>query len=438
MLIDWLKGRKRRRKVPVKPIITNGKDKENDKEKENDQQRDDSQMKKKPINYVKQKRSKCNIFLEIVFLFIGSILLFFCFLDAPIQPVTFKLPPPPIFEGSLSPNTKLQSAKILLKGKVFGPESLAIKDGVIYTGTGDGQLIAINGTDVNNIASFHANQDSEKIPCGLADVEHICGRPLGLRFDKSGSSLYVAEAYSGLYKINLTSGTARHLSKHNDQQIGDRMQFVNDLDVTSDGVVYFTDSSSRWQRRDNVYLISEGSSNGRIFKYDPITDRTEVVLEDLAFPNGVQLSPDEDFLLFSEMTYARINLLFLKGTMKGQVVSFIENLPGLPDNIRASSSGGYWVGFAKVRKQPFSLYDFLSNRPFIKSYLSKIIPLELLPRYLPKYGLIVELDRLGNIKQSLHDPSGEVVPACSEILDTGDSLYLGSYDKNYIAKIDLK
>ncbi|XP_033125000.1 adipocyte plasma membrane-associated protein-like [Anneissia japonica] len=244
--------------------------------------------------------------------------------------------------------------------------------GVLYTGIDDGRLIAINGTEVNTIASFHASND-ESIPCGIPAIEHLCGRPLGLRFDKSGSSLYIIEAYSGLYKINLTSGTAQHLSKYNDQYIGEHMQFVNDLDVTSEGVVYFSDSSSQWHRRDYAYLGVEGSATGRIFKYNPSTDRTEVVLDDLAFPNGVQLSPNEDFLLFCETTYARINLLFLKGTMKGQVVSFVENLPGLPDNIRVSSNGGYWVGFSVVRKQPFSLFDFLSDKPWVRSYISKVI-----------------------------------------------------------------
>lgn len=34
--------------------------------------------------------------------------------------------------------------------------------------------------------------------------EHICGRPLGLGIDKSGF-LYVADAYYGIFKVNLNS-----------------------------------------------------------------------------------------------------------------------------------------------------------------------------------------------------------------------------------------
>jgi len=35
--------------------------------------------------------------------------------------------------------------------------------------------------------------------------EHICGRPLGMSVDKNGF-LFVADAYYGIYKVNLNSG----------------------------------------------------------------------------------------------------------------------------------------------------------------------------------------------------------------------------------------
>jgi len=34
--------------------------------------------------------------------------------------------------------------------------------------------------------------------------EHICGRPLGLNVDKNGF-LYVADAYYGIFKVNVNS-----------------------------------------------------------------------------------------------------------------------------------------------------------------------------------------------------------------------------------------
>lgn len=59
--------------------------------------------------------------------------------------------------------------------------------------------------------------------------------------------------------------------------------------------------------------------------------------------------------------------------MKGGADMFVENMPGLPDNIRLSSSGGYWVAMAAVRPNPgFSLLDFLSEKPWIKRMIFKV------------------------------------------------------------------
>ena len=44
----------------------------------------------------------------------------------------------------------------------------------------------------------------------------------------------------------------------------------------------------------------------RVFKFNPKTGEKSVIIDDLCFANGVQLSPDEDFLLVAETTHARI------------------------------------------------------------------------------------------------------------------------------------
>ena len=57
----------------------------------------------------------------------------------------------------------------------------------------------------------------------------------------------------------------------------------------------------------------------------------------------------------------------MSSLMKGGADMFVENMPGLPDNSRLSSSGGYWVAMLAVRPSPgFSLLDFLSEQPWIK------------------------------------------------------------------------
>lgn len=46
---------------------------------------------------------------------------------------------------------------------------------------------------------------------------------------------------------------------------GKSMSFLNDLTMTKDGrKIYFTDSSSKWQRRDYSLLIMEATDDGRL------------------------------------------------------------------------------------------------------------------------------------------------------------------------------
>ena len=77
------------------------------------------------------------------------------------------------------------------------------------------------------------------------DNEHVCGRPLGLRFDKHGN-LYIADAYLGLLVMGPQGGVAKAVST---QAEGVPFKFVNDLDFDENGTVYFTDSSARRPRK---------------------------------------------------------------------------------------------------------------------------------------------------------------------------------------------
>lgn len=57
--------------------------------------------------------------------------------------------------------------------------------------------------------------------------------------------------------------------------------------------------------RNHFFILLEGESTGRLLRYDPSSKTTHIVLDGLAFPNGVQLSRDQTFLLFTETTNCR-------------------------------------------------------------------------------------------------------------------------------------
>ena len=215
-------------------------------------------------------------------------------------------------------------------------------------------------------------------------------------------------------------------------------RFINDLDITKAGVVYFTDSSSRHSRLHNAYEFLESGPHGTLFSFDLNSREIKVLISGLHFPNGVQLSPDESFVLVAECSRARIVRYYLKGELVGQWDYFAANLPGYPDNIRARETGGYWVGMAAIRRHPFSLVDALSSYPQVRAILTKIIPHFLLKSFVSKYGIIIVLDEIGNIMDSLQDPGGKVISSASEVTEHDGTLYIGSYYANFIGKLKLR
>lgn len=89
-------------------------------------------------------------------------------------------------------------------------------------------------------------------------MEHICGRPLGLRFDKKSGNLYIADAYLGLHVVGREGGLATPLVTEIERQT---LLFTNDMDIDEDAdVIYFTDTSTVFQRRLDLDRLMKLSS----------------------------------------------------------------------------------------------------------------------------------------------------------------------------------
>jgi hypothetical protein len=76
--------------------------------------------------------------------------------------------------------------------------------------------------------------------------------------------------------------------------------------------------------RDHFFILLEGEATGRLLRYDPPSKTTFVVLEGLAFPNGVQLSRDQSFILFTETTNCRYfqQLIVLSTIVQNKVINY--------------------------------------------------------------------------------------------------------------------
>ncbi|AET00433.1 putative strictosidine synthase transcription factor WD40-like family [Medicago truncatula] len=237
----------------------------------------------------------------------------------------------------------LQADRLLHVTGAVGPESLVFDshDEGPYTGVADGRILKYEGEERGwtEFAVTSSNRSDCVVPFA-PELEHICGRPLGLRFDKKNGDLYIVDAYLGLNVVGPAGGLATQLATEAE---GQPFRFNNDMDISEDeDVIYFTDSSTVYQRRQIPLLLLSGDKTGRLMKYVKSTKEVKVLLSGLNYPNGVCLSKDGLFLLVGETSTFRILRLWLHGPNAGQVNTFAV-LPGYPDNIRRNSDGQFWV-----------------------------------------------------------------------------------------------
>ncbi|KAL1195123.1 Protein STRICTOSIDINE SYNTHASE-LIKE 2 [Cardamine amara subsp. amara] len=213
-----------------------------------------------------------------------------------------------------------------------------------YTGLSDGRVVKWLANDSRwiDFAVTTLTREGCEGPHEHQQTEHVCGRPLGLAFEKSTGDLYIADAYMGLLKVSPKGGVAN-------QMLDEPLRFTNGLDIDQrTGVVYFTDSSSVYQRRNYIGVMMSGDKTGRLMKYDPNTKQVTTLLSNLAFPNGVVVSQNGDYLLVVETAACRVLRYWLNDTSTSKSRDnydiFAERLPGFPDNIKKSPRGGFWVG----------------------------------------------------------------------------------------------
>ncbi|CAH9081694.1 unnamed protein product [Cuscuta epithymum] len=253
-------------------------------------------------------------------------------------------------EVMTSPNLQNYDELILPTG-VVGPESLAFDcsgEGP-YAGVSDGRILRWNESNQNWIEFAVTTPNRDRAFCdGTNDPsrEPQCGRPLGLKFHPKTCELYIADAYFGLMKVGPNGGIATQLA--NSAQ-GIPFKFLNDLDIHyTNGVVFFTDSSTLYQRRDFSQIISNGDSTGRLLRFDPTTKQVNVLYSGLAFSNGIVLSGDNTYLLVVESTRNQILKFPLSNSEIG-TPSVFARVDRFPDNIRRNNQGNYWVALNTPR-----------------------------------------------------------------------------------------
>eukprot|EP01062_Namystynia_karyoxenos_P049400 TRINITY_DN37833_c0_g1_i1.p1 TRINITY_DN37833_c0_g1~~TRINITY_DN37833_c0_g1_i1.p1 ORF type:complete len:425 (+),score=132.21 TRINITY_DN37833_c0_g1_i1:73-1347(+) len=374
---------------------------------------------------------------------------------SPIDPAPrLRLHDPPV----LQPNRMLAGAEHVGAGDLIGPESMAAGTlrgrAVLYLALADGRIARLWHSDRGDPEWETVVRTGEVLSgCGRGGPgekeapEDVCGRPLGLRTARRGDIvaggdpeeevLVVCDAYKGLLMVSGLAGRAE-VTVLARRAPGDPHDFrlLNDLVQAPDGSIYFTETSTEFQRRRIGYALFSGRPRGRLLRYRR-GGGVEVVLPNITVPNGVTLAHGGEALLIV-MEHAQVWRYDLAA---GTLRKWAE-LPGTGDNIRtrhALPTGEprrcYWGGLGSKYAQPFSLLAAVRDRPLLRQFIAAAVPYDWIVGLIPKYGMLGVWGEDGELIATYQDPSGRT-PWVSEAEPFGGSVYLGSWLNGFLARVD--
>ncbi|MEM7611873.1 MAG: SMP-30/gluconolactonase/LRE family protein [Pseudomonadota bacterium] len=326
---------------------------------------------------------------------------------SPVRPVAWQPPAMVSLAGSYSPNDKLSAAQRISLG--LGPEDVTQgPDGRLYTGLLDGRIL-----------SFSVGGDA-------VEIANTGGRPLGLAFDRQGQ-LIVADADKGLLAID-PAGNVRVLV---DAYKGHKLLFVDDLDIAADGAIWFSDASMRFGVHDAMYDFLEASATGRLFRHDPASGATTLMMDELFFANGVALGPQDQYVLVTETGAARIQRLWLRGPQQGQRDVFVDGLPGMPDNLSFNGRDTFWVALPATRGSPL---ESIADKPWLRRLLGGLPASWLTPPAPQAFVIGLSLD--GQPVHNLQWQDGDLHTITS-VNEIDGALHLGTIATPYVGILDV-
>ncbi|MEZ5184306.1 MAG: SMP-30/gluconolactonase/LRE family protein [Candidatus Nanopelagicales bacterium] len=203
-----------------------------------------------------------------------------------------------------------------------GPEDPLFLGDAILTGVDDGRIVKVS-------------LDGWQIEV-LADTK---GRPLGLEQYTDGRVL-ICDAERGLLLLDPATGDLETLVA-----VGQHgLRLCNNAAVATDGTIYFSDSSQRFELEHWTADLLEHSGTGRLLRRNP-DGTVDVLAEGLQFANGVALT--DEFVVVAQTGDYSLTRIWLD---TGRTEQWITNLPGFPDNISNGDDGLLWVAMASARK----------------------------------------------------------------------------------------
>lgn len=322
----------------------------------------------------------------------------------PVDPVRWQPPPlrnlpPPNLNGSLR----------VIGVPGHAPEDVVVDAaGALWTGTDDGAIIRIR----NGRAEVVANTG---------------GRPLGLAVARDGR-LLICDSHRGLLRLDSATGVFETLVS---EVAGRRLMFCSNVVESSDGTIYFTESTARFHYEYYKGAVLEARPSGSLFRRD-VDGTVTTLATGLRFANGVALTADESALVVAETTACRVSKYPLTDSGVGEPVPLIEHLPGYPDNISLAPDGRIWVALVSERN---AIGEWLTPRAPIVRRLMWKLPYSWMPSPKPLvWAIAIDLDGRLHAQLRTVDPRFGLATG---LVEHDGKLWLGCIGSSAVACVDL-
>ncbi|TFF13612.1 SMP-30/gluconolactonase/LRE family protein [Pseudomonas sp. BCA14] len=351
---------------------------------------------------------------HLLFVLCLAVIAFLLLMPTRVQPVNWTPPKAPsLKDGVYAENQRLRHIQKVGAQDIPGPEALLLDaQGLLISGLHDGRII-------------RTSPDSQS----LEVLANTGGRPLGMALHPDGR-LIIADGIKGLLALD----GARQLTTLSTSAGGVPFGFTDDVAVDAAGrYAYFSDASSRWGYGQDGEAVIEHGADGRLLRYDFNHGTTEVLLDHLQFANGVALGPDENYVLVNETGAYRISRYWLKGERSGSHDLFIDNLPGLPDNLSFNGHDRFWVALYSPRNP---LLDVFAGYPTLRKVMVRA--LMVVPKPIERKAFVLGLDTDGKVIANLQDGTAGNYSPITTARECGNWLYFGSLTNTSMARLPMK
>lgn len=336
---------------------------------------------------------------------------------------------------------KFVSAEYIGYGTLPYPETVIFdRQGLMYVSVADGTIRTINVTtgEIKHWAYIVPNLSrSDRAKCGtFPTYNQMCGRPLGIAFDKNEQFLYVADETQGLLRINTRRPTqVQTLATEHEGRV---FRITNSLVVGDNNrYVYFTVSNDQYYFEDFMKMTLAARETGRLLRYDLATGQLDTLMDGIQIANGLALAGPEprEYLVLASSSSAKLYRYWIEGPNAGYHDVLVEDLGGYPDNVSPDGSGGFYVSLLGGRSS--AIEATAANEEikgiFLNDMLSAWVPLS----WLPFYAHVQHYDTKAKLIEVFKDESGLVVGPMSGAYVHDGFLYAGSFLMPVLTKLGL-